>query len=65
MLRSTKESRYISFDEIWYGQGFEGEPLVDSARIESDDILSIFTITKETMTTPLRNVVVLDFAMPG
>ncbi|OHF01652.1 hypothetical protein CORC01_03142 [Colletotrichum orchidophilum] len=61
ILRSSKTKGYSDPIEIWNGVGFIGEPLVDTKRLEKEDILSIFIIAKSASSSEDRHVVVLDF----
>ena len=47
------------FEQIWHGKGYDGEPLVDLARLETEDVMSIFTRTNFDDDRQ-RQVVVLD-----
>ena len=61
ILRSSKQSRYTHFEKVWDGVGFYGEPLVDSARLQREDILSVFVVTDSESSPSRRDVVVADF----
>lgn len=66
LLKASKMSGYTSYDEVWTGHGLTGEPLVDSARLEHDNVLSVLVLREEKAAGPserLRNVVVLDFQL--
>ncbi|KXH53312.1 hypothetical protein CSIM01_11832 [Colletotrichum simmondsii] len=61
ILKSSKSKDYAESVEVWRGVGFMGEPLVDSKRLEEEDILSIFAIAVSATSSKDRQVVVLDF----
>lgn len=63
ILRASKDTGYSTFEEIWTGTGLYGEPLVDSSRIESDGVLSLFTLYAGGSTQTGRVVTVLDFEL--
>jgi hypothetical protein len=63
ILKASKESGYASYDEVWRGGRLTGEPLVDSARLEQDMVLSVMVLAEEEATPGKRNVVVLDFQL--
>lgn len=47
ILRATKAGGYTSYAEVWAGRGLTGEPLVDSARLEHDGVLSVLALSEE------------------
>ncbi|KAK1483959.1 hypothetical protein CTAM01_13184 [Colletotrichum tamarilloi] len=61
ILKSSKAKDYAESVEVWRGVGFMGEPLVDSKRLEEEDVLSIFAIAVSATSSKDRQVVVLDF----
>ncbi|KAI3538637.1 hypothetical protein CSPX01_09381 [Colletotrichum filicis] len=61
ILKSSKSKDYAESVEVWRGVGFMGEPLVDSKRLEEEDVLSIFAIAVSATSSKDRQVVVLDF----
>ncbi|KAJ4286635.1 hypothetical protein N0V88_007925 [Collariella sp. IMI 366227] len=63
LLKASKTSGYCSYDEVWTGQGFTGEPLVDSARLEVDGVLSVLVLAEEEAILGGRQVAVLDFQL--
>ncbi|KAK3299741.1 uncharacterized protein B0H64DRAFT_227 [Chaetomium fimeti] len=64
VLKASKASGYASYDEVWRGNKLTGEPLVDSARLEQDMVLSVMVLAEEEATlSRKRNVVVLDFQL--
>lgn len=60
LLQTDEASGFSQFKELWKGDGYWGEPLVDHQRLESQDILSVFTLQGIKQE---RNVVVLDFSL--
>jgi hypothetical protein len=68
IVKASKASGYASYDEVWAGHGLTGEPLVDSARLEHDNVLSVLVLAEEKAGAVgsgegERNVVVLDFQL--
>ncbi|KAK4202895.1 hypothetical protein QBC40DRAFT_251593 [Triangularia verruculosa] len=65
--RATKGSGFAACEAVWSGKGLWGEPLVDQARLESDNILSLMVLAdaQEASTPQLgsKNVLVLDFEL--
>ncbi|KAK0732363.1 hypothetical protein B0T21DRAFT_384678 [Apiosordaria backusii] len=64
--RVTKSSGYTAREALWFREGLWGEPLVDQARLENDNILSLMVLAgTEVLGQPPRNrnVVVLDFKL--
>ncbi|KAH8194153.1 hypothetical protein TruAng_011676 [Truncatella angustata] len=62
ILRASRASGYASYDIIWKGEKFPPtEPLVDRARLDYDNILSVFTRASVDENSDLKSVVVLDF----
>lgn len=72
ILRATRDSGYVDFQEVWKGDGLGGEPLVDSARLEYDNVLSVFARHDPVAsaehpaehTAESQAVVILDFELP-
>ncbi|CZR50792.1 uncharacterized protein PAC_00666 [Phialocephala subalpina] len=62
ILQAPKEHGYAEFKQIWLGDGFDGEPLVDVQRLEISDDLSVFTGTSKEADS-VGSVVVLDFKL--
>ncbi|KAI1321976.1 hypothetical protein F5Y16DRAFT_57726 [Xylariaceae sp. FL0255] len=63
VLKATNASRYAEYELVWRGEGFPpSEPLVDKARLDQDNILSVFT---KVVSKPEGevDVVVLDFQL--
>lgn len=58
ILRSSAESKFQKWDELWVSHGYDGEPLVDPHR---HDHLSIMQRTSSKF--PDREVVVLDIKL--
>lgn len=63
MLRASKASGYSSYEEMWKGSNLTGEPLVDAARLEHDNVLSVLLLAEENEPSRRRNVAVLDFQL--
>ncbi|KAK3309351.1 uncharacterized protein B0T15DRAFT_389727 [Chaetomium strumarium] len=63
ILKSSKAGGYSTYEEVWTGHGFSGEPLVDSARLDQDDVLSVLVLTKEKANAGERKLAVLDFQL--
>ncbi|KAK4176351.1 hypothetical protein QBC36DRAFT_301188 [Triangularia setosa] len=64
--KATISSGFAAHEVVWFGEGLWGEPLVDLARLENDNILSLMVLadTKPpTQQSGSRNVVVLDFEL--
>ncbi|KAI8622946.1 hypothetical protein F5Y19DRAFT_29392 [Xylariaceae sp. FL1651] len=63
VLRSSKASHYAEYDLLWRGEGFPPtEPLIDKARLEHDNILSVFTRALSGSEGKV-DVIVLDFQL--
>jgi hypothetical protein len=63
VLKASRESQYAEYELVWRGEGFPPtEPLVDKARLDHDNVLSVFT---RALTGPEGkvDVVVLDFQL--
>ena len=70
ILRATKQrgGGYADYyAQVWSGRGLSGEPLVDAARLEHDDVLSLFARADVHGGDPIpggrKNVVVLEFVL--
>jgi hypothetical protein len=63
VLKASKASGYTSYDEIWRGRNLAGEPLVDSARLDHDNVLSVLVLAEARPGIGERKVVVLDFQL--
>ncbi|KAL2195547.1 hypothetical protein P885DRAFT_40147 [Corynascus similis CBS 632.67] len=63
VLRASKASGYSSYEEMWKGSNLTGEPLVDAARLEHDNVLSVLLLAEENEPSRRRNVAVLDFQL--
>ncbi|KAK0735264.1 hypothetical protein B0T26DRAFT_691320 [Lasiosphaeria miniovina] len=63
ILKATKASGYSHYEKVWEGHGYTGEPLVDTARLEHDNVLSVFVRADVDGATDKKNVVVLDFRL--
>lgn len=69
ILRATRNSGYTDYREVWRGDGLGGEPLVDSARLEYDNVLSVFARhdpvdSAEHPREESQAVAILDFELP-
>ncbi|EKG21739.1 hypothetical protein MPH_00959 [Macrophomina phaseolina MS6] len=64
VLQALKQEGYLNFKTLWRQDGFDGEPLVDQARLDDQNILSIFTRTDENAEGK-RKVVVIDIDLGG
>ncbi|KAL2133263.1 hypothetical protein VTI74DRAFT_2606 [Chaetomium olivicolor] len=63
ILKASKASGYSSYEEVWTGQHLTGEPLVDSARLELDNVLSVLVLAEKETGPGEREVTVLDFQL--
>ncbi|KAM3065961.1 hypothetical protein ACMFMG_009816 [Clarireedia jacksonii] len=63
IIKTQKRDEEISFELVWSGEGYDGEPLIDIHRLEDSDNLSIFTRT-DVKEDGHREVVVLNFELP-
>jgi hypothetical protein len=59
IMHARKTEGEVSFETVWRGEGFDGEPCVDVGRLEDYDVLSVFTRTD--LIDGKRDVVILDF----
>ena len=59
IVRARKMEGRLSFETVWRGEGFDGEPCVDIGRLEVSDVLSVFTRTD--VKDEKRDVIILDF----
>lgn len=66
ILKASKATSYASYDEVWTGRGLTGEPLIDAARLEHDNVLSLLVllvVAEDEGQHLQRNVAVLDFQL--
>ncbi|KAI0127106.1 hypothetical protein BJ170DRAFT_724834 [Xylariales sp. AK1849] len=64
ILRASKASEYAEYELVWRKDGFPPtEPLVDTTRLDYDNVLSIFTRAYGKELEDRINVVVLDFKL--
>ncbi|KAK4152672.1 hypothetical protein C8A00DRAFT_34589 [Chaetomidium leptoderma] len=65
IVRAAKASAYSTYDEVWVGGDLTGEPLVDPARLEHDNIMSVLVLAKQRGNPGegRRKVAVLDFEL--
>lgn len=65
ILKASKATAYSAYELVWQQDGFPPtEPLVDTTRLNYDDVLSVFTRSGNAAgldSTTRVNVVVLDF----
>ncbi|KAK4097433.1 hypothetical protein N658DRAFT_569328 [Parathielavia hyrcaniae] len=47
IVKASKATGYTSYDEVRRGRNLAGEPLVDAARLEHDNVLSVLLLTEE------------------
>lgn len=63
IVRASRTSRYEDYELVWQGGGFPAtEPLVDKARLDDDNVLSVFTRASSESSGNV-DVVVLDFRL--
>lgn len=58
-MRASKAEEDLRFETVWRQDGFDGEPLVDQAKMDERGIISIFTRTDKGADGK-RKVVVID-----
>lgn len=63
ILRAKKSNGYAEYEDVWVGNGFSGEPLIDGPRLASDNVLSVLVGHDVEDSEGKRNVAVLDFAL--
>jgi hypothetical protein len=64
ILKASRDSKYSAYELVWRGSGFPPtEPLVDTTRLDYDNVLSIFTRANVDEKGDRKNVVVLDFIL--
>lgn len=63
IIKASKQSDYSTYEEVWRGNGLQGEPLVDKYRLEYDNVLSVFAVAVAEDTPEKKQVAVLDFAL--
>lgn len=67
ILRATKASEFADYREVWKGDGLGGEPLVDSARLEYDNVLSVFArhnpVNSAKQAAESQAIAILDFEL--
>lgn len=63
IIKITKASSYSSHEEVWLGTGLSGEPLIDTQRLEHDNVLSLFARFMVEDTSPRQTVAVIDFQL--
>lgn len=67
ILKVSRETKYSEYELVWRRGGFPPtEPLVDTTRLEYDNVLSVFTRASNAAdldSTARVDVVVLDFKL--
>lgn len=63
ILKASKSREYAEYEDVWVGNGFSGEPLIDVRRLEQENVLSVFIGQDVEGCGSKRNVAVLDFAL--
>lgn len=67
VLKASKESNYSEYELAWRENGFPPtEPLVDTTRLDYDNVLSVFTRATngaDIESSPRVDVVVIDFKL--
>jgi hypothetical protein len=67
ILKASKASGYAHYDEVWTGRNLTGEPLVDSARLGLDNVLSVLALAEkggqDGASRGERELAVLDFQL--
>lgn len=69
ILKASGTNGYATYDEVWKGLCLTGEPLVDMARLEHDNALSLLVLQQHEddrggmYPSPRRSVAVLDFQL--
>jgi hypothetical protein len=63
IFKSAKDNDYSHYEQVWAGKSLTGEPLVDTARLDEDNILSVFLRADIQSEEGAKNVVVLDFEL--
>lgn len=63
ILKAPKAGGYTCYDEVWTGHNLTGEPLVDSARLDHDNVLSVVVLVGERGNAEERTVAMLDFQL--
>lgn len=58
---ATKANNYATYEEIWIGHGLSYEPMVDTARLSQDGILSLFIRQDVDGLEDKKDIVVMDF----
>jgi hypothetical protein len=61
IIKSLRQNNFATYEEVWGGGDFSGEPLVDIPRLEQDNVLSVFLRKDVTSVPSMKDVVVLDF----
>jgi len=60
ILKATKEGRFRDYELVWKGGSFSSEPQVDRARLDYDDVLSLY-LRQEDLDSQQASIIVLEF----
>lgn len=63
ILKASKEGGYTEYEELWVGHGISGEPLVDTPRLDTDGVLSLFVKKDVDGSDGKRDIIVMDFRL--
>lgn len=65
LLKASKSDDYSTYELVWKGEGYPPtEPLIDTARLDYDNVLSVYTrAAVEGRSDAQKNVIVLDFEL--
>jgi hypothetical protein len=63
ILSASKSRGFSEYEDVWVGNGYSGEPLIDGSRLERENVLSVFVAQHVEGNEGKRNVAVLDFAL--
>lgn len=61
ILKASKAEGYAKYEELWTGHGISGEPLIDSVRLDTDGVLSLFVKSDVDGTDGKRDIIVMNF----
>jgi hypothetical protein len=62
-LKAAKPRGYAEYEDVWVGNGYSGEPLIDVPRLEKENVLSVLIGQDVEGSGDKRNVSVLDFTL--
>ncbi|KAH8766622.1 hypothetical protein F5883DRAFT_555290 [Diaporthe sp. PMI_573] len=63
ILKAAKPRGYSEYEDVWVGNGYSGEPLIDGPRLEKENVLSVLIGQDVEGSGDKRNVSVLDFTL--